>query len=71
MASESTTPPSTSLYEGKALVVAAELRSLKPGAQVYERKSNLFFLSERSAVLEATEASIEAAKNADEDGSDD
>ena len=48
---QSTTPPSTSLYEGKALVVAAELRSLKPGAQVYERKSNLFFLSERSVYV--------------------
>ena len=34
-----------SLYETPAVVIAEEIRSLKPTAKVYEQRAALFFLS--------------------------
>ena len=58
---------SSSLYESTPQVVAAELRSLKPESRVYERKSGLFFSSDRATALRhAEEAVAEVATNAQE-----
>ena len=40
------------LYGDKDEIAAAELASLKPGARVYEKKSDLFFLSSKEEALE-------------------
>ena len=47
-------------YGSKDSVVASELRSIKPGAKVYERRSNLFFLSSRDAALASAEERLSA-----------
>ena len=51
------------LGEGLGTVVASELRSLKKGARVYERKSGLFFLTTRDAALESTEQRLKAERD--------
>ena len=50
------------LGEGLDTVVASELKSLKPGARVYERKSGLFFLTTRDAALETTQQRLKAER---------
>ena len=55
-----------SLYEAAPQVVAAELRGLKPESRVYERKSGLFFLSDRSTALRHAEEALADARPPEE-----
>ena len=48
--------------EGLNEVVASELKSLKPEARVYTRKSGLFFLTTRDAALKSTEERLKTEK---------
>lgn len=50
-----------SLYAAPAKVMAEEIRSLPQGRKVYERKSGLFFLSDRRTALQNAEAAAQAA----------
>ena len=59
-AAPATTPPAG---EDADIVAAAEIRSLKPGARVFEKKSSLFFLSTPGQAL----ANIEARKQAEDE----
>ena len=49
--------------ESADVVAAAELRNVKPGSRVYERRTpNIFFLSTREKVLANVEKRIEEAQ---------
>jgi hypothetical protein len=64
-------PPSGSAkpsYSGRPdEIAAAELRALKPGAKVYERKSAIFFLSSRDTALQNTQERLSAEKQLEVD----
>lgn len=51
------------LLQATPTLAAAEIRSLKPGARVFEKKSSLFFLSTPGQAL----ANIEARKQAEDE----
>ena len=55
-----------SLRSDAATVAKEELQSLKAGRAVYEKRSNLFFLSDREAATATMEGRIAAAREAEE-----
>lgn len=54
---------SDTLYGEKDEIAAAELKSLKPTAAVYERKASIFFLSSKEQALESIEQRKAATKD--------
>jgi len=52
--------PAAQLYAAPAQVIAEEIRSLPSNRKVYERRSGLFFLSDRETALAAATRTAQA-----------